>query len=54
MSRRVRQYIGIFSAVTAYYLVHEGAHLVTALCYGVFRQVNLMGLGCRLMCTQSG
>lgn len=45
MTKRARQYIGILAAVAAYYLVHEGAHLLYALCAGVFRQVRWMGLG---------
>lgn len=45
MTKRVRQYIGIAAAIAAYYIVHEGAHLIFALCSGVFRQVNFMGLG---------
>ena len=45
MSKRARQYSGILAAVIAYYLVHEGAHLLYALFTGVFRQVNFMGLG---------
>jgi len=48
MSKRIRQYIGIFAAVGAYYIVHEGAHLITALYYGVFRQINFMGLGMQI------
>ena len=28
MSKRTRQYIGIPAALAAYYLVHEGAHLL--------------------------
>ena len=48
MSKRVRQYIGIFAAVAAYYLVHEGAHLVYALLTGAFRQINFMGLGVQI------
>ena len=48
MSKRVRQYIGIFAAIAAYYIVHEGAHLLAALCYGVFKQVNFMGLGMQI------
>ena len=31
MSKRARQYIGILAAVIAYYLVHEGVHLLYAL-----------------------
>ena len=45
MSKQVRQYWGLLSAVLAYYLIHEGAHLFYALCIGVFRQINFMGLG---------
>ena len=45
MSKRARQYIGILAAVIAYYLVHEGAHLLYALFTGVFRQIKFIGLG---------
>ncbi|MBR3930470.1 MAG: hypothetical protein IKJ62_02720 [Alphaproteobacteria bacterium] len=45
MSKRIRQYIGIFAAVIAYYIIHEGAHLIAALYYGVFKGINFMGLG---------
>ena len=48
MSKRFRQYSGILAAVIAYYFVHEGAHLVTALYYDVFRQINMMGLGVQI------
>ena len=48
MSKRIRQYIGIFSAVIAYYIIHEGAHLVAALQYGVFKGINFMGLGMQI------
>ena len=48
MRKRIRQYIGILAAVIAYYIIHEGAHLVTALYYGVFRQINIMGLGVQI------
>lgn len=48
MSKRFRQYIGILAAVIAYYIIHEGAHLVTALYYDVFRQINIMGLGVQI------
>ena len=44
MSKRTRQYIGILAALAAYYLVHEGAHLLYALLTGVFKQIRLMGL----------
>ena len=48
MSKRIRQYIGIFAAVVAYYIVHEGAHLVAALYYGVFKGISFMGLGMQI------
>ena len=48
MNKRIRQYIGIFTAVIAYYIVHEGAHLITALYYGVFKRINFMGLGMQI------
>ena len=48
MSRRIRQYIGILAAVIAYYIIHEGAHLVAALHYGVFKGINFMGLGMQI------
>lgn len=45
MSKRARQYIGILAAVAAYYLVHEGAHLLYALLTGMFKKIRFMGLG---------
>ena len=43
--KRIRQYIGIIAAVLTYYLIHEGAHLITALYMGVFKEVKFLGLG---------
>lgn len=48
MSKRTRQYTGILAALAAYYLVHEGAHLLYALVTGVFKQINFMGLGVQI------
>ena len=48
MSKRTRQYIGILAALAAYYLVHEGTHLLYALLTGVFKQINFMGLGVQI------
>ena len=48
MSKQTRQYIGILAALAAYYLVHEGAHLLYALLVGVFKQIRLMGLGVQI------
>lgn len=48
MSKRARQYIGIFAAVAVYYIVHEGAHLLYALFSGSFRRINFIGLGVQI------
>lgn len=48
MSKRIRQYIGIFAAVVAYYIVHEGAHLITAQYYGMLKGINFMSLGIQI------
>ena len=48
MRKRIRQYIGILAAVVAYYIVHEGAPLITVLYYDVFRKINFMGLGMQI------
>ena len=48
MSKRVRQLVDIFAAIVAYYLIHEGAHLLYAVCTGVFKQINFMGLGVQI------
>lgn len=47
-NKKIRQYIGLSAAVSAYYLIHEGAHLVTALCMGVFKEVRFMGIGMQI------
>ena len=44
MERNIRNYAGIFVAVVLYYIIHEGAHLLIALHYGVFKQINFVGL----------
>ena len=48
MNKRARQYIGLIAAVVAYYIIHEGAHLIYALTIGVFKQINFMGLGMQI------
>ena len=48
MDKRTRQYIGLFAAIIAYYVIHEGAHLLYALCIGVFKQIKFMGLGMQI------
>lgn len=48
MSKQIRQYIGIVTALFVYYLVHEGAHLLYALFIGVFKQIKFMRLGVQI------
>jgi hypothetical protein len=48
MGKRTRQYIGILTAVAGYYAVHEGAHWILAMFYGVFRQVRFLGMGMQI------
>ena len=48
MNKRARQYVGLLSAVIAYYLIHEGAHLLYALSVGAFKQIHFMGLGTQI------
>lgn len=48
MSKRIRQYFGILSAIVSYYLIHEGAHLLYALFTNTFKQINFMGLGTQI------
>lgn len=45
MSKRTRQFIGILFAIVAYYIVHEGAHLIVALAFHAFKRINFLGLG---------
>ena len=48
MGKRARQYIGLVVAVALYYTIHEGAHLMVALAQGVFKQINIIGLGMQI------
>ena len=48
MDKRVRQYIGLITAVVAYYVIHEGAHLLYALATNTFKQINFMGMGVQI------
>lgn len=48
MSKRIRQLTGIAAAVIMYYLIHEGAHFLYAVCSGAFKKVNFMGIGIQI------
>ena len=43
--KTIRQYMGILAAALSYIVVHEGAHLLAAVCFGVFRGIHVLGLG---------
>ena len=48
MSKRARQYLGLLSSILAYYVIHEGAHLIYARAAGTFKQINFPGLGVQI------
>ena len=48
MTKRTRQYFGLLSAVITYYLIHEGAHLLYALCTDSFKAIHFMGMGVQI------
>ena len=48
MNKRARQYVGLIIAIIAYYVIHEGAHLLYALSSGAFKQINFMGMGVQI------
>ncbi len=48
MDKRKRQYLGLLLAILAYYMIHEGAHLIYALIIGVFKHINFIGLGVQI------
>ena len=54
MTKRIRQYFGLISAVLAYYFVHEGAHLLYAVVTGVFDKIRFMGLGVQIAVDSEG
>ena len=47
-NKKIRQYFSIIIAIVAYYLIHEGAHLICALIMNVFKQINFLGLGIQI------
>ena len=48
MNKRLRQYLGLLSAIIFYFLIHEGTHLIYALLTGTFKNINFMGLGIQI------
>lgn len=46
--RNARKWSALIIAIAGYFLIHEGAHMVYALCLGVFKQINILGLGIQI------
>lgn len=46
--RNARKWSALIIAVISYFLIHEGAHLIYALCIGAFKQINIIGLGIQI------
>lgn len=51
MKSNTRKWIGLAAAIVLYFIIHEGAHLVFALIFGVFREIRFMGLGMQIAIT---
>lgn len=52
MSSKVRKCMSLATAIVLYYIVHEGAHAVFAMIYGVFKEVKPVGLGFQVVITE--
>ena len=48
MTKRIRQYLALLTAVAVYYLIHEGAHFLYAILTGTFKEIHFMGLGMQI------
>lgn len=46
--KKIRQYLGLLSALLSYYLIHEGSHFLYALFIGTFKAINFMGVGVQI------
>lgn len=51
MTAAVRKTFGLLAGILIYYLVHEGAHLVLAMAFGVFQEVRFLELGVQIAIT---
>ena len=49
MAKKVRQYACLIMAVVVYFLIHEGAHALVALYYGVFESIRFLGVGIQVV-----
>ena len=46
--RSLRNYTALLIAILGYFLFHEGAHWVYAICIGSFKQINFIGIGVQI------
>lgn len=46
--RNTRKWSALIIAIISYFLIHEGAHLIYAFCIGVFKQINIIGIGIQI------
>lgn len=51
MKSGLRKYIGVLVGIILYYIVHEGAHLIVALAFGIFKEIRFMGVGIQITVT---
>lgn len=49
ISTNLRKWLSIIIAIIMYYIIHEGAHIVVALLYGVLEKVKFLGLGVQIV-----
>ena len=49
MAKKIRQYACLIVAVVVYFLIHEGAHALVALYYGVFKSIRFLGVGVQVV-----
>ena len=46
--RSLRNYTALLIAILGYFLFHEGAHWVYAICIGSFKQINFIAIGVQI------
>ena len=44
-----RKWFALICAILLYYIIHEGGHVIVALCYGTFEKVKILGLGVQVV-----
>lgn len=54
MKANLRKWTALLIGIFLYYIIHEGAHLLVALGYGVFEKVRFMGVGMQIVIREEG